>query len=123
VTWIYEIATGTLLDPEGNFAGTGYSGMGEGRNSPALCDVAFEGPIPPGGYGVGPAHTDPRRGPMVMGLSPLPGTDTLGRDGFLIHGDNKTHTASEGCVILGPAIRQQIAASTDKTLTVTTGTT
>lgn len=31
------------------------------------------------------------------------------RDGLLIHGDNKEHNASEGCMILDPTTRTQIS--------------
>ncbi len=56
-----------------------------------------------------------------MRLTPAPGTDTFGRSAFLIHGDNakKDKSASEGCIILGPALRQQIAESKIKRLVVT----
>ena len=56
-----------------------------------------------------------------MRLLPAPGTNTHGRSGFLIHGDNvmKDKSASEGCIILGPKIRQQIADSKIKWLLVT----
>lgn len=54
-----------------------------------------------------------------MPLTMLVG-DLFGRDGFFIHGDNTAgnHTASEGCRIFGPAIRQRIADSGDTGLTV-----
>ena len=55
-----------------------------------------------------------------MRLSPKPGTDTLDRSGFMIHGDNAAanHTASEGCIILSRTTRNMIAASDDDTLVV-----
>lgn len=52
-----------------------------------------------------------------MNLTPL-GHNALGRTGFMIHGNNIQDNASQGCVILGPTIRQQIAASNDHVLTV-----
>jgi hypothetical protein len=55
-----------------------------------------------------------------MALTPEPGTDTLGRDGFLIHGDSVENpgTASHGCIILPRAVRDQISASGDKQIQV-----
>ena len=53
---------------------------------------------------------------------PVAGTNTLGRDGFMIHGDTTVHTAnptpdngaSHGCVVLARNLRDQIAASDDR---------
>lgn len=115
--WTYAQSTGELLK-DGEFQGTGYSGAGEGRNNPGMQRVPKVGPIPQGGYEIGPAYHDPHLGPIVMHLDPLPSTDEFGRSLFRIHGDNARHTASEGCIILGPAIRADIAASSDKLLTV-----
>jgi hypothetical protein len=43
-----------------------------------------------------------------------------GRDGFLIHGDNKlgNRSASHGCIILDRVTRQKIADSKDRHLIV-----
>ncbi len=78
------------------------------------------GPIPRGQYTIGPAYTDPHRGPVVMRLTPSGGQDMFGRDGFLIHGDNAKHdkSASEGCIVLERGIRNKISASSDHQLTV-----
>jgi len=53
-----------------------------------------------------------------MDLSPSAATNTFGRSAFLIHGDNLSHTASHGCVILRRDVRERISASTDRTLVV-----
>jgi hypothetical protein len=53
-----------------------------------------------------------------MDLAPAVGTDTFGRSAFLIHGDNLTHTASHGCIILRREVRVQINQSTDRELIV-----
>jgi hypothetical protein len=42
----------------------------------------------------------------------------FGRSAFMIHGDNRTHTASQGCIILRRDLREQIDRSDDKELTV-----
>ncbi len=53
-----------------------------------------------------------------MRLAPVPGTQTFGRDGFLIHGDNRRHDASQGCIILDRAARDRIGNSADTRLNV-----
>jgi len=52
-----------------------------------------------------------------MRLTPM-GHNALGRSGFMIHGNNVQNNASQGCIILGPAIRQQVAGSGDAQLVV-----
>jgi hypothetical protein len=52
-----------------------------------------------------------------MDLAPV-GHNALGRDGFMIHGDNIRHDASTGCVILPRYIRDQISNSGDNQLEV-----
>lgn len=116
----YSQRTGELAQ-NGEFVGTGYSGNGPGRNNPDMQAVHNVGPIPEGEYTIGLPYADPARGPCVMRLTPSSDTNEFGRSGFLIHGDNKTHTASEGCIILGPTIRQFIANSGDTVLTVVRG--
>ncbi len=55
-----------------------------------------------------------------MRLTPSGGQNMFGRDAFLIHGDNSKHdnSVSEGCIILGPAIREQISKNSVSKLTV-----
>jgi len=106
------------LTHNGASIGTGYSGTGLGRNNPAYEAVKNTGPIPKGTYSIGAAYTDATKGPVVMRLTPSGGQDMHGRDAFLIHGDNARNDASEGCIILSRAIRDQISASSDRTLSV-----
>lgn len=117
--WLYKQSTGELFH-DGVLAGTGYSGHGQGVNNPKDQDVLCVGPIPRGEYEVGSAFVHPTTGPISMRLSPLPGTDTFGRSGFLIHGDNAQHdeSASEGCIVVPCDVRQEISASTDRLLEV-----
>lgn len=117
MVWNYRQSDGELTH-EDVFQGNGYSGTGAGRNNNAMQDVQNVGPIPVGSYAIGLAYDDPKLGPCVMHLDPLPGTSTFGRTLFRVHGDNKTHDASHGCVILGPAIRHAIALSPDRQLDV-----
>jgi Protein of unknown function (DUF2778) len=105
-------------------AGTGYSGQGAGLNNPAAQDKPNVGPIPQGNWHIGDQRDNVtgigHQLPASMRLDPLKGTDTHGRDGFLIHGDNAAgnHTASNGCIILARPIRNQIGKSGDNLLTV-----
>ena len=118
MSWTYSQSTGELRH-DGKRVGQGYSGAGmtaaTGRNNPAMQGVVNQGPIPTGQWSIGPAYDDPHgKGPIVMALTPV-GHNMAGRDGgFLIHGNNSTNNASEGCIILGPAIRKKIKHSKDK---------
>jgi hypothetical protein len=118
--WEYSQSTGQLKH-DGALIGTGYSGAGTtaatGRNNPAMQHVVDAGPIPQGQWSIGPAYQHPTHGPTVMNLTPV-GHNALGRTAFQIHGNNPTNNASHGCIIMGPAIRSQIAASGDATLSV-----
>src|SRR5271154_1996564 len=118
----YQQTTGRFSH-NGALVGIGYSGHGDGLNNPAMEAVHGEGPIPAGPWTIGPAHNDGHLGPVVMNLDPNPPFNALGRTLFRIHGDNDlmNHSASDGCVILGPAYRHQIAtavAGGDNQLTV-----
>lgn len=109
------------------FIGNGYSGREAGLNNPAMQGVQDVGPIPVGTWSIGPAFTHALAGPVTMRLMPVAGTNTLGRDGFMIHGDTAVHaanptpdnSASHGCVVLARNLRDQIAASDDRSLIVT----
>ncbi len=100
--------------------GTGYSGHGDGLNNPAKESEHNVGPLPKGQYTIGQAHTHVHLGPLSMELTPSGGQNMFGRSGFFIHGDNSKmdHSASDGCIILGPAIREKISTSGDHTLNV-----
>lgn len=117
MAWTYSQSSGELIH-DGEMVATGYSGTGAGRNNPAEQAVPNVGPIPQGRYKIGPEFEAPVQGPCTMRLTP-DGHDALGRGGFLIHGDNSTHDASTGCIILPFECRQQIAASEDRQLEVT----
>lgn len=122
MAWKYSQTTGRLIDPNGDVAGIGYSGRGVGLNNPLQQDVPDVGPIPQGDWTIGEFFDDPGgKGPVVAHLTPMDGTETFGRSGFMIHGDNDAmnHTASEGCIILLRSLRAMVAASTDRVLIVT----
>jgi hypothetical protein len=117
--WIYEQSTGALAR-EGQIFGRGYSGAGEHRNDPRAEALRNEGPIPRGEYGIGPVYDSEMHGPVCMRLIPRAGTDTHGRDGFLIHGDSvrAPGSASHGCIVLPRSLRVGISTSGDQLLRV-----
>jgi hypothetical protein len=117
MSWTYSQTTGQLTN-NGRAEGTGYSGTGTGRNNPDAENMRNLGPIPRGRYTIGAPYDTETHGPHVMRLTPNTGYFAQGRDGFLIHGDNRQHDASTGCLILPPDIRRQISASGDNQLEV-----
>lgn len=113
--WTYHQTSGRLVSPRGELLGIGYSGHGDGLNNPAMEAVHGVGPIPAGHWHIGPAKAPPDHlGPVAMPLTPV-GFDPHGRSAFFMHGDNihMNHTASDGCVIMGPLIRRCVDASLD----------
>lgn len=111
----------TIYSPSSTYVGHGYSGSGSGLNNPIYQDVHDYGPPPQGYYTIGPMLPNGgHMGPNVLHLTPDPGTMTWGRHGFYFHGDNscQCHTASQGCVIMPPNIRNKIANSGDPCLEV-----
>jgi Protein of unknown function (DUF2778) len=106
--WTYDQRSGAL-SKEGEFVVDGYSGFGEGKDNPDQEQIHDIGPIPKGVYEIGPQHDTDTHGPHVMSLTPEPGTNTFGRDGFLIHGDSVEHpgAASHGCIILPRNVRDR----------------
>jgi Protein of unknown function (DUF2778) len=121
MTWTYDQSTGDLFH-DGEHVGTGYSGKGrklaEGRNNPDLQHVRNVGPIPGRHWRIGNAENHPTTGPLSIRLTPKTGTNTFGRAGFLIHGNNSANDASTGCIIMARGIREEILASDDKDLEV-----
>lgn len=118
MTWTYSQSTGHLSLND-TLVGIGYSGAGAGMNNTAMQDVQNKGPIPQGGYTIGPAYDDiDGKGPCVFHLEPKPDTDTFDRLLFRMHGDNSTHTASHGCIVMPPNVRHQVRDSSDTDLMV-----
>jgi RHS repeat-associated protein len=127
--WLYQQSTGNLYS-EGNnpsattFVGSGYSGAVGYQNNGAIESLGSVGPIPTGNYTIGAQGTYTTNSGKVltgaMTLTPKPGNWPYGRSGFLIHGDNRRgdRSASEGCVILGPSLRNMIGDSADATFKV-----
>jgi len=124
MAWTFEITTGNWYDPSGHYVSTGYAGNGLGKNNPAAEGEANVGPIPEGRYLMGPWFDDPGgKGPLVCHLYPMPGTDTHGRSGFMIHGDSVKHpgTASHGCAIADHDTRLLMSHGSDLELDVIVG--
>ena len=118
--WTYAQRTGELQQDRKHVA-TGYSGAGEGKNNPQMESVHNVGPIPCGNWTiVGPPVDTLEHGPYVLKLQPNAETETFGRDGFLMHGDSKASPgyASQGCVIMPRAVREQVWTSSDRGLEV-----
>jgi hypothetical protein len=110
MSWTYSQSTGEL-ELNNKHVAKGYSGTHAGRNNPIMQTKHNVGPIPQGTYTIGRPHDTTTHGPYVMRLTPLPGTHTFGRAGFLIHGDNKKHDASHGCIILDRIARHHVWSS------------
>lgn len=119
MTWAYYQASGKLSH-DGADVALGYSGAGEGKNNPAAQETHNVGPIPRGNYTISGPHDTVTHGPYVLPLTPDPANEMFGRSAFLIHGDSVVHpgTASEGCIIMPRAVREQVWASGDTSLTV-----
>lgn len=99
----------------------GYSGFGPGKNNPEMEHVPDVGPIPHGKWLIADEPFDsPEHGPFCLRLTPAPGTETYGRDGFLIHGDSIEHPgkASKGCICMSRVAREAINRGSDKELMV-----
>ena len=113
----------------------GYSGGNEGKclacvNNPAAQSVSFSGPIPTGYWSISTCFTwttaHGHNMSYVSRLTPLLGTSPDGflrSPGFLIHGGygGNDRTASEGCIIAGPAQRQAICQAGGGLLHVISG--
>ncbi len=116
----FTISTGRLTRDDGTDIGPAYSGAPGSVDDPSTTAVRQHGPIPVGTWGIGDPVDLPHLGPFCLPLSPNAETNTFGRSGFFVHGDNGAHneSASEGCIVTAPTIRQAVAADPDKLLNV-----
>ncbi len=118
VTCYYYQTTGAFTcgnDSSGNLVVnlTGYSGIDQGLNDPAMQYTTNIGPIPWGVYTIGTAVQGTHMGPYALPLSPFPGTNTWdpvakrNRTGFYVHADNadQNHSASNGCIVTPRGVR------------------
>lgn len=120
MSWTYQISSGTLLNLNNIAVGKGYAGHGKGLNNPDMMNVPDVGPLPAGKYKIGQPHDDKHVGVFALPLTPDADNKMFGRSAFYIHGDNPqlNHTASNGCIILSRAVRNDIANSGDDDLIV-----
>lgn len=112
--WTYVIRAGTVIAPSGTtWPDIGYSGNGVWRDDPNSVFVHNHGPIPPGWYTIGDWMDRQHLGKMTAPLIPDKENEMFGRGGFFIHGDNISadHSASDGCCVLPPGLRQKIRDS------------
>lgn len=107
----YQQATGHFYR-DGVLLGTGYSGHGDGKNDPEKQHIPRVGPTPRGLWRMTNEGDTKSHGPCVIRLHPKPGTETYGRDGFLMHGDSKLAPgqASNGCIIQSREIREFVVS-------------
>jgi len=117
--WKFEQESGAIIRPDGRLMATGYSGrVPDGKNQPDKQCVRNVGPIPRGWYIIEEPRSKPTK-PFFMPLTPSQGTNTCGRSAFQIHGDNTSHTASTGCIVVSPrSFREEIWNSGDHILRV-----
>lgn len=116
---LFQISKG-LLSVDGVTIGPAYSGAPGHVDNPADEGLKGLGPIPEGMWLIDAPVNDPHTGPFSLPLYPLNGTDTNGRSGFFLHGDNAAgnQSASHGCIIAAHAIREQVWNDPDHTLQV-----
>ncbi|KQX19328.1 MULTISPECIES: tlde1 domain-containing protein [unclassified Sphingomonas] len=117
--WKWDQSAGELYH-DGKLISRGYAGRGRGKNNPAMQAAVAVGPIPRGRWKIGAPYDSKNTGPFTLMLDPEPGTNTLGRSAFRIHGDSirDPGNASHGCIILPPQVRRQIWNSGDRALEV-----
>jgi len=129
LTWIYQQSTGNwshVDDQTGatTNVGSGYAGAGAGLNNPDMQNIPNVGPLPQGGYTIGPQQNNVTNNgtqlPASMILTPDLGNNMYGRGGFLFHGDNpaQNQTASSGCPVGSRTLRNQVSGSGDNRLQV-----
>lgn len=115
--WLYVQSTGDFFLGS-RYVETGYSGaVPDGKNDPTKECVRNVGPIPRGYYTISAAVSSPTAVSLPLNADNS-GYCSPARSGFLIHGDNSTGTASQGCIILSRATRERVNNSDDKRLRV-----
>lgn len=119
--YVYEQSTGKLFR-EGRLIGIGYAGREIDKNIPESQCKHGLGPLPRGFYTIGKSYTHPHLGPLCFNLEPDAANDMCDppRALFRIHADaiGNPGSASDGCVVMGKAIRMQIEVAGDTRLQV-----
>jgi Protein of unknown function (DUF2778) len=114
--WKYVQSNGQLFF-NSDYVETGYSGSSEGRNDSSKECERNVGPIPRGYYNIGSERSNPTAVTLPL-TADDPSYCNPTRDGFLIHGDNTSGTASTGCIVIGRITRERIRDSGDIRLRV-----
>lgn len=115
--WTYVQRTGDFFLGS-TYVETGYSGATPaGKNDPSKECVRNVGPIPRGYYTISGSVSSPTPITLVL-VADNPNYCNPPRSGFLVHGDNSTGTASQGCIILSRGVRERISSSNDTRLRV-----
>lgn len=123
--WTFKQSTGELFDKNNKRIATGYAGGNcgknpEGRNNPYMQNVACVGPLPRGLYRMTTPVPQSQLGPYAIPLMPAATNEMFGRGHFYVHGDrtNAPGSASEGCIIMPRAVREQMWNSDDHDILV-----
>jgi hypothetical protein len=125
VSWTYEISSGKMYSDAGELLDIGYSGQPPHVNDFSAVGEVGIGPIPAGSWEIKGPEDSPKTGPYTLTLVPNEATMahviSLNRDpvSFRIHGERAQPPpgyASDGCIILPRAIREQIWNSGDHEL-------
>lgn len=106
--WYYFIGNGAFSRPFTTVpVYIAYSGKGVHRDDPAATALKGLGPIPVGIYRTLDHRKHPTLGEHAIPLDPHPSTETFGRSGFYIHGDNgrADFSASSGCIVVQRSAR------------------
>ncbi len=90
-----------------------YSWKGVIRNNHLYENVRNTGPIPKGNYSIGNIFRHPKKGAVVMRLTPSGAQNMFGKSGFLIHSNNARNDAFKECIILWRPVRSKISARSD----------
>ena len=101
----YYISSGRFVFPDGSTM-ICYSGVPEYRNNPDAINLQDRGPIPTGAFYI--TGVTSSKGPNTIVLQPDGNNNMYGRHSFLIHGDNSSGNASQGCIVMGPTGRQKV---------------
>lgn len=115
-TW--DQGKGMLRDEQGRvITDKGYSGQGDANNNSSQEHVEDHGPIPQGNWQIEETRDEQYQKRLARPIYRLvPDDETRARveamgrkpDSFLIHGDNTTHDASTGCIIVDRSTREQL---------------
>lgn len=124
--WQYKQITGEIDNPQNIKVCSAYSGNGIYKNKHEYEKVPNHGPIPCGLWKMVAFLKDGGHcGPNIIVLEPntmdfykLIQSYGRGPLSFRMHGDNSTHTASDGCIIVDYPDRLNIWNSPDHLLNV-----